>query len=232
MIDFVMIPAMGCDGRLYEPFDNRLEGVRLHVIVCSEPAVDANVRHLLSAAPPEFLLLGTSFGGRVALETALAAPERVRGLAVIGSGSKAVADPAAGLRREARLRGGEFDQVIAEMAEMVAHLPGPNGPATRQAFIAMAHDLGAEAVANQAAAMARRKDITARLDEIACPTLLLWGQHDRFSPPADGLALSIAVPQGRYVEIPDCGHFPTLEAPDEAAGALQHWLQDHPLFEA
>jgi pimeloyl-ACP methyl ester carboxylesterase len=217
---------------LYSAIAGELEGVRPSVVVCTAAAMSANVQQVLAETPQQFILLGTSFGGRVALETALAAPERVKGLVIIGSGAKAVADPAAGLRREARLRGGEFEQVVAEMADRVAHLAGPNGPATRQAFIDMAHSLGADAIANQAAAMARRADLTSRLGEVACPALMLWGKLDQFSPAADGLALSLAVQHGRYVEIPECGHFPSLEAPEDTVSALQHWLQDHHSLEA
>lgn len=232
MYPLVLVPAMGCDTRLYSEIGKSLEGVRADAIVCREATVADNVAHVLANAPENFVLLGTSFGGRVALETALAAPERVTGLIVIGSGAKAVADQAAGLRREARLRGPEFGQVVQEMAEMVAHLAGPNGPATKQAFIHMAHDLGPEAMANQAAAMARRGDVTSRLGEISCPALMLWGKLDQFSPAADGLALSMAVPHGRYAEIAECGHFPSLEAPEETSAILRHWLADHQLLQA
>lgn len=187
----------------------------------------ANVAQVLNSAPDRFIILGTSFGGRVALETALAAPERVKGLVVIGSGAGAVADPAAGLKREGRIRGGEFETVVREMAEMVSHLPAVRGPMTRQAFIDMAAVVGQDVMANQAAALARRIDLRPRLGEITCPALMLWGREDLFSPAADGLAMANAMPNALYAEIAECGHFPTLEAPEETASILQHWLQDH-----
>ena len=80
--------------------------------------------------------------------------------------------------------------------------------------------------------MARRGDVTARLADIEWPALMLWGREDQFSPAADGLALAMAMQHGRYAEIRDCGHFPSLEAPDETLAILQHWLQDHPSFQA
>lgn len=223
---------MACDGDLYAPLIAALGGVATSTIVCEHSTLDGNVRQVLERAPPQFIVLGTSFGGRVALETALAAADRVKGLVVIGNGAKAVADSAAGLRREARMRGGEFEQVVLEMSEMVAHLPGLRGPATRQAFIDMAKIVGADVVANQAAAMAMRGDVSTRLAEIACPALMLWGREDQFSPAADGLSMSLATQHGRYAEIAECGHFPTLEAPEETAAILQHWLQDHFSLEA
>jgi pimeloyl-ACP methyl ester carboxylesterase len=32
------------------------------------------------------------------------------------------------------------------------------------------------------------------------------------------------LPNARYVEIAECGHFPSLEAPEETADAIHHWL--------
>ena len=46
---------------------------------------------------------------------------------------------------------------------MIAHLPGPNGPATRHAFIAMARKQGAELMARQSDALANRGDLRPRL---------------------------------------------------------------------
>jgi pimeloyl-ACP methyl ester carboxylesterase len=73
------------------------------------------VAQVLKQAPERFVILGTSFGGRVAMELTLAAPERVSGLVVIGARPGPVADARAGVRRSERLRGGEFEQVITEM---------------------------------------------------------------------------------------------------------------------
>jgi pimeloyl-ACP methyl ester carboxylesterase len=227
MPSIVFVPAMGCDSRLYAEIVSRLSGISTSTIVCDRPRISDCVAQVLEAAPETFIIMGTSFGGRVALETAIAMPERVMGLIVAGAGSKPVADPAAGKRRVARMRGGEFAAVVTEMGDMVAHLPGPLGPQTRDAFIAMAHELGARRMANQAEAMATRGDVSARLAEISCPALMLWGREDLFSPAADGMAVAACMPHTRFVEITDCGHFPSLEAPQESAAIIQHWLDEY-----
>ena len=227
MTNLVMIPAFGCDERLYEAIAPQLpSNVLTSTIICDGDSFDACVEQLLAQAPSHFVILGTSFGGRVALETALAAPERVRGLVVIGSGPGAVADQRAGLRRSERLRAGEAEQVAAEMGEMIAHMEGPNGPATRDAFIAMCATVGEAVMTRQSDALAKRIDLRPRLREITCPALMLWGAHDKFSPAGDGLRMAAALPNGRYVEIADCGHFPTLEYPEETAAAICHWMED------
>jgi len=227
MHNLVMIPALGCDERLYEKIAPELgDLVSLRTIMANRDRLANCVAQVLAGAPETFIVLGTSFGGRVAMETALAAPGRVKGLVVIGASAGASPDRAAGLRRSQRLRGGEFEAVVGEMAAMIAHLPGPDGPAARDAFIAMARKQGAEVAARQSDALAYREDLTPRLGEISCPALMLWGTQDQFVSPKEGLRLSMAVPHGRYAEIPDCGHLPSLEAADETADTIRNWLAD------
>ncbi len=227
MTDLIMIPALGCDAGLYAGIAPLLPGgVRVSTIIPDGESFDQCVAQVLKQPPERFVILGTSFGGREAMEVALAAPERVTGLVVIGAGPGPVADRQAGVRRVERLRGGEFEQVVAEMEAIIAHLPGPNGLSTRETFAAMCRAQGAELMARQAAALAKRIDLKPRLGEISCPALMLWGVHDQFSPAADGLRMSAAVQCGRYVELAECGHFPTLEYRQETAAAISHWLGD------
>ncbi len=227
MNTLILVPALGCDARLYEPVAGALEKrVVTQTLMVSEATLAGCAAKVLELVAGDFIILGTSFGGRVALEVALAAPTRVKGLVVIGSGAGPTADPVAGLRRSVRLRAGELEQVATEMGAIVSHLPGPNGPAARDAFIAMMRTQGAAFVARQADALAERGDLWPRLHEIACPALMLWGEHDQFSPAADGWRMASLIPGARSVELGECGHFPTLEYPDETAEALLQWLEE------
>jgi pimeloyl-ACP methyl ester carboxylesterase len=223
----ILIPAFGCDARLYQPQMKVFgDDWNLKVWVATEDRYDKMVQEVLQQAPDTFAILGTSMGGRLALEVALAAPDRVEALCIIGAGAGAVADQAAGLKRSARIRAGEKTTVISEMANIVSHVPGPRGPSTRQAFIEMGMACDDTLLARQSDALAHRIDLWDRLEEIECPTLCLWGEHDQFSSAKDGLRIAEAVHYGSYVELPDCGHFPTLEYPEEATEAIAMWLDD------
>lgn len=227
MNTLVMIPAFGCDARLYAPQVAALaDRIHPHVVTTAADRFGGMVAQALSAAPKDFVILGTSMGGRVALETALAAPARVRGLIVIGAGAGPTADAAGGKRRAVRIASGEQRQVVEELSPMVAHLPGPRGETTRQAFLAMGQAFDTSAFERQAEALANRSDVWDRVGEIACPVLCLWGANDQLSAPADGRRLAESVKHGRYVELPACGHFPSLEYPDETTAALSGWIAD------
>ena len=221
----VEIPALGCGEGLYQPFNAHLpKHVETLVLVTVQDRMEKCVADVLARAPQEFVIFGTSFGARVAMEVALAAPQRVKGLIIVGSGPGPVADQAGGLKRSARARGGEFEGVLKEMGDIISHLPGPRGHEAMEAFRSMSRALGPENFARQSDALARRIDLWPRMHEIHCPVLCLWGDHDQFASPDVGRKIVAAVPHGQFAEVPDCGHFPTLEYPVESARVVAAWL--------
>ena len=57
-------------------------------------------------------------------------------------------------------------------------------------------------------------DRRSALAQIAAPTLLVAGEHDRVAPPAALECLTHALPGARSVTLPGAGHLPQLEQPD------------------
>ena len=53
--------------------------------------------------------------------------------------------------------------------------------------------------------------LASRLHRVQCPTLLLWGDHDRLVPPAYGEAYKKHLPVRSTKPIPACGHLPMFE---------------------
>ncbi len=56
-------------------------------------------------------------------------------------------------------------------------------------------------------------DFRDRLEEIACPTLLVWGEKDMLVPVADAEEFERLIPRARKVVLADTGHAPMLERP-------------------
>ncbi len=228
MNNLILVPALGCNEHLYAKITPALSPVaEMQNVIPKANRYDAMVQDLLDQSPSEFIILGTSMGARLALETTLAAPDRVQGLVVIGAGPGPVADQATGLRRSARIRGGEFEQVIAEMSEKIAEKSGPNGPSTLAAFRSMALEVGPDITAQQSDALAYRTDLWPHLTEIRCPTLFLWGKEDQFSPNEDATRMNTIVAGSRCAIIDGCGHFPTLEYPEQSATIILQWIREN-----
>ena len=59
-----------------------------------------------------------------------------------------------------------------------------------------------------------------RLDALTLPALVIWGQRDRVVSPRYGEQLRDALPDGRLLLLPDAGHVPMCEQPDDVAAAV------------
>lgn len=81
-----------------------------------------------------------------------------------------------------------------------------------------------ETIAAAQRGMAERPDVTRMLGSIDVPTLLLGGEHDAISPPAEMREIAAAIPQARFIEIPGAGHMSPLEKPDEVNAAIREFL--------
>jgi len=79
-------------------------------------------------------------------------------------------------------------------------------------------------IAAAALGMAERPDMTGVLGQIQCPTLLIVGQEDVISPPAEMRGMARAIPGSQFVEIPTSGHMSPLEAPAEVNAAIGEFL--------
>ncbi|HET6988941.1 MAG TPA: alpha/beta hydrolase [Kribbella sp.] len=60
-----------------------------------------------------------------------------------------------------------------------------------------------------------------RLEGIAVPTLVIWGDSDRIADPAYGQAYADAIPGAAFEVLPRTGHLPQLESPDLLLAAVR-----------
>ncbi|HWC35904.1 MAG TPA: alpha/beta fold hydrolase [Mycobacteriales bacterium] len=63
-----------------------------------------------------------------------------------------------------------------------------------------------------------------RLPGLAVPSLFVWGERDWLVPAAFEEHVMRALPQAESVLLPDCGHVPQFELPDETAGLIRRFL--------
>jgi pimeloyl-ACP methyl ester carboxylesterase len=66
--------------------------------------------------------------------------------------------------------------------------------------------------------------LAARLAGISVPTLVLWGEADRIADPDYGRAFATAIPGARFELLPETGHVPQLETPDQLLRAISAFL--------
>jgi pimeloyl-ACP methyl ester carboxylesterase len=67
-------------------------------------------------------------------------------------------------------------------------------------------------------------DLGPLLPTIRCPTVVVAGELDLICGPAQARGIAAAIPGAHLVTIPECGHFPALEAAGAYRTAMLDWL--------
>lgn len=69
-----------------------------------------------------------------------------------------------------------------------------------------------------------RPDSRDTLGDIYCPTLILCGEYDTWTPPSVHRDMAIAIPDSQLVIVQDSGHLTPIEQPDAVTQALRALL--------
>lgn len=190
-------------------------------------------RDVLAAAPAQFSIAGHSMGGRIAMEAYRLAPDRIRGLALLDTNctplpSGEAAQPEIAKRRafvELARRDGMRAMVSDWVRDMVHPARLANDPVLVEEIVTMMARSDADAFERQVRALLARPDAGDVLPRVRCPTLVLCGREDAWSPPSAHEAMARLVPGAELVVVPDCGHMCMVERPDEVTAAMQRWLE-------
>ena len=163
-------------------------------------------------------VVGSSFGGWLALEIAVRSVERIGRLVLIDS---------LGLKF-----GGREERDIADIYALPEDEVRRRTFAEPQRWVPDYAALGDE----EATAIARDREATALygwrpymhdpglrqwLHRVRAPTLVLWGEQDGVVAPDYGRKLAAALPQARFALVRAAGHYPQIERPDEVADAIE-----------
>ncbi len=188
-------------------------------------------------------VVGNSMGGFIAAELAIAFPQRVERLVLIsaaGISTTAEAQPGTArvvptLRRlETVLAGGSAwvaskSDTVARRARLrdatlnvVVRHPGRLPPALAAEQLRGAGKPGFI----QALQALLDYDIRDRLPQIACPTLIVWGDSDRLITVKDADVFAELVPNSRKVVFEDTGHVSMIERPAAFNALLQDFLDE------
>ena len=185
-------------------------------------------------------LVGNSMGGRVAVETALAAPERVGKIALLAPSS-------------AFIKRRQYEQIVRflrpEMALVPLRMPRRtvvgsikrlfhrperladvwyqsaadeflrvfSSPRGRIAFFSAARQIYLEQPYGKAG-------FWDRLPELSTPALFVWGEKDWLVPAKFARHVERCLPDATSVVLEDCGHVPQYELPEETHRLVREFL--------
>jgi pimeloyl-ACP methyl ester carboxylesterase len=224
----VLIPGLLCDRFIWQDQTRSLAGS--HEVSVPEleglDSIPAMAAAALAQAPRRFALAGHSLGGRIALEIWRQASQRVTRLALLDTGVHS-ATPDEPARRQALLTLADTEGMRAVARAWLPPMVHPDRLADRVFMApleAMVERHSPETFHNQIRALLGRPDATPALATIRCPTLVLCGREDGWSPLAQHQAIAANIAGAVLVVVPECGHMAPVERPAEVTGALRRWL--------
>jgi 3-oxoadipate enol-lactonase len=188
-------------------------------------ALAADALALLDALRIDWVIAcGLSVGGLVAQELALSAGTRVRGTILCGTaarigsveswqsriqqvrdgGIESIADAALGRWFSPTFHAREPDAVRGHRC-MLERTP-------RQGYLGMLHAL-------------RDADLGDRVQHLSLPALVVSGELDEATTPADGRELASLIPGARFELLPQASHLLSVEKPRELAALIDHFSE-------
>ncbi|MGE8410717.1 MAG: alpha/beta fold hydrolase [Pseudomonas sp.] len=234
----VMLHGSGPGASGWANFNRNIEpltsaGYRVILMDCpgwskSDPIVCRGSRSELNARALKGLLdaldldrvhiLGNSMGGHTAVAFALANPQRVGKLVLMGGGTGGASPftpmPTEGIKL---LNGLYREPTIDNLKKMMNVFVFDASSLTEELFQTRLDNMLARRdhlenfVASLAANPKQFPDFSPRLHEISAPTLVVWGREDRFVPMDAGLRLLAGLPNAQLHVFNRCGHWAQWE---------------------
>lgn len=180
-----------------------------HPPECREHVLRFLVELIEAGQSRQWVVIGNSLGGTLAVHLARREPERVAGLVLTGSGGLFHPKPSRIFYRHpgrewlrGYIREIFFDEAMVT-EEMVDELQAIF--ADRQRLVAVV----------RLAKNIRRMSMRESLPRVHCPVLLVWGAEDKVTPPDTANDFIKLLPAAELHFISRCGHAPMMERPAE-----------------
>lgn len=230
MPSLVLLPGLACDARLWEAQLPALPpslDVRVTDVHTRHDRIEAMAEALLREHEGPLILCGASMGGMIAMEAARQAPERMAGLALLGTNARPETPEMYKLRESAieLFERGEARDLIEFNAGFAFHPAQAADAVLMRRYVDLVLDAGTPQLVRQNRAVMQRPDAREHLPGLRCPVLVVCGDADRLTPPECSSEIAALVPHAELVWIDQCGHMLTMEKPAVVNATLGPWLQ-------
>ena len=235
----VLLHAFPLGARMWAPQRSAFPGWR--ILTPSMPGFDGDAARVSSmeafatqinseldrSGVERAVIAGLSLGGYVTFAVLRQRPDRAS--ALILADTRETADNEQG--REGRLRmlatleqrgpSGVFEEMSAKLLGATTHAERPDVVAHVKGLI---ESQTPAAIEGAIRAMLDRPDSTPLLETIAVPTLIVVGEEDALTPPADSERMHGAIKGSTLARLPRAGHLSNLETPDAFNAAVAGFL--------
>jgi pimeloyl-ACP methyl ester carboxylesterase len=232
-LQVILCPGLLCDASIWAA---QVEALRpfADVAVADFSRLDSledMARSALALRKGKLVVIGHSMGARAAFEMVRLAPERIERLALLDTGTHPRREGEEATRQV--LVDLAYREGMATLAEKwlppMVDEARSGDPALLEPLRAMVMRATPEQHERQIRALLGRPDARPLLSTISCPTLVMVGRQDRWSPLAQHEEIAALIPGAELVVIENSGHMSPVEQPEAVSQALLRWLGFDPM---
>ncbi len=223
MMNIVFVSGLMSDETLWEHQVAHLKDIAsITCVSCTQNTPEKMVNAILQKAPNNFVLVGHSMGGWLALEVMRKAKKRVQKLCLINTTARSDSIEKAAKRKAMieQAKAGKFNQVVEQMLPYFVH-----NQKAKQRVLGMFLKVGKDAFIAQELAMLMRDESESILASIDCPTLIIHANNDQIFSKEEHTELATKIPHATLVTIQDSGHMSPMEQPEAITSLLRNWLK-------
>jgi pimeloyl-ACP methyl ester carboxylesterase len=169
----------------------------------------------------DLVLVGYTLGASIALQYGLDYPDEVKGLVVMTVAARPKVRPPG--TYEMRLRALEDPKVYEEWLAYQRKAMYLVEPGLRERLLGRHRQVGPLSQYHDLKAI-DAFDVRDRIAGLKPKLLLLRGLKDHGNPPEYEKEIHEAVPESQYVKLPDAGHFPSTEIPEQFNALVEKFV--------
>lgn len=216
----VFLPGTLCDETLWThqaPLFTQKQIISLR----TQSTVAEMIKSVAQASFDSFNLIGFSMGGYIAQEFALAFPERVKDLVVIGASSMGYPEEEKAIVRSSigMIRKGSFTGISDRRLKDYLDESTYTNVELRQFIQKMGGDDAKDVYLRQLEATLDRRVLLADMAQLQVPTLFVAGENDKIVS-LESIKASRLNAKADLAIVPHAGHFVPLEQPDDVCDIL------------
>ena len=222
---FAFVPGLLSDQIVWEPLAEQLSENAFHADLTAQSSIPEMADSVLASTQGNLIVAGHSMGGRVAMEIAYQAPERVKALILSNTGHDALRSGEAE-KRQAKIDHGHKD-FAGMAAEWLLPMVAPDRTSDDRlmaSLTSMVMRQSPEIHERQIRALMDRPNAGDYLPRFNCPILLMTGALDSWAPEPQHREMAKMAKQAELHVVAGAGHFLPLEKPKEVIGIVRSWL--------